>query len=87
MELAEGSGDGGTAAAAEAGRPTEAPVHAPLRVRASTMPVAAITDMDGVPVRLDAGIVAVRPSWWDRLWTRVLSSAVPPSSPGGKVSL
>ena len=43
--------------------------------------------MEGAPVELDAGVAAIRPNWWDRLWAYALRPAIIPEEPHGKVEL
>ena len=51
------------------------------------MPTPTVTSMEGAPVELDAKVAAIRPSWIDRILGKVLSAAIIPESPGGKVEL
>jgi len=82
-------GESGTNPATPAGAPAEdSGVRAPVtRVFADTMPTPTVTSMEGAPVELDAKVAAIRPSWIDRILGKVLSAAIIPESPGGKVEL
>jgi hypothetical protein len=56
-------------------------------VFADTLPVPTVTNMDGLPVELDAKVAAIRPSWWNRIWGKALHAAIIPESPSDKVVL
>ena len=80
-------GESGADSTAPAGAPAEdSGVRTPVaRVFADTLPVPTVTNMDGLPVELDAKVAAIRPSWWNRIWGKALHAAIIPESPSDKV--